>query len=139
MIRPIIRDMMFLSQPSQNAAPADRQVITDLVDTLNAHLDDCVGLAANMIGELKDIIVFYDAERPVVMYNPKIKWFSSPYTAEEGCMSLERETTVKRFKRIKVAYQVLEDGVLVDKERSYRDWIAEVIQHEIDHCKGILV
>ena len=92
-----------------------------------------------MIGELKDIIVFYDAERPVVMYNPKIKWFSSPYTAEEGCMSLERETTVKRFKRIKVAYQVLEDGVLVDKERSYRDWIAEVIQHEIDHCKGILV
>ena len=125
--------------PSQPATAEDAQIAQDLVDTLESIKDECAGLAANMIGELKDIIVFYDAERPVVMYNPKIKWFSSPYTAEEGCMSLERETTVKRFKRIKVAYQVLEDGVLVDKERSYRDWIAEVIQHEIDHCKGILV
>ena len=139
MIKELVHDEEFLAKPSQPATAEDAQIAQDLVDTLESIKDECAGLAANMIGELKDIIVFYDAERPVVMYNPKIKWFSSPYTAEEGCMSLERETTVKRFKRIKVAYQVLEDGVLVDKERSYRDWIAEVIQHEIDHCKGILV
>lgn len=139
MIKELVHDEEFLAKPSEPATAEDAQVAQDLVDTLESIKDECAGLAANMIGELKDIIVFYDNERPVVMYNPKIKWFSSPYTAEEGCMSLERETVVKRFKRIKVAYQVLEDGVLVDKERSYRDWVAEVIQHEIDHCKGILV
>ena len=136
MIKELVHDEEFLAKPSQPATAEDAQIAQDLVDTLESIKDECAGLAANMIGELKDIIVFYDAEHPVVMYNPKIKWFSSPYTAEEGCMSLERETTVKRFKRIKVAYL---DASFAPCEKSFSGFEAQIIQHEIDHCHGVVI
>ncbi len=139
MIKELVHDEEFLSQPCEPATAEDAQIAQDLLDTLDSMKDECVGLAANMIGEQKCVIVFDNNGKPKTMFNPRIKWFSSPYTATEGCMSLERDTVVKRFKRIKVAYQDIEDGKLVDKEASYRDWTAEIVQHQVDHCKGILV
>lgn len=139
MIKELMKDEEFLSQPCADATAEDAQIAQDLLDTLDSMKDECVGLAANMIGVQKRVIVFDNNGKPKVMFNPRIKWFSSPYTATEGCMSLERDTIVKRFKRIKVAYQEIVDGELVNKEGSYRDWTAEIIQHQVDHCNGILV
>ena len=132
-----MRDMMFLSQPSEKATPADQQVITDLVDTLNAHLDGCVGMAANMIGVTKRIIVFDDNGTPTLMLNPRIVKQSEPYETEEGCLSLlggPRKTT--RYRKIKVEYQTRD---FKTRLKTYTGWTAQIIQHEIDHCNGILI
>ena len=139
MIKEICKDEEFLAIPSELATAADAEVAQDLLDTLDSLKEECVGLAANMIGVGKQVIVFDNNGKPAVMFNPKIKWASSPYKAEEGCMSLEGERTTQRYRRIKVAFEELVDGELVAREKAYRDWTAEIIQHQIDHCKGILI
>ena len=136
MIRPIIRDPIFLSQKSAPAAPDDLSVAQDLRDTLNAHRDGCVGMAANMIGVLKRVIIFDDSGKPAVMFNPEIVKKSQPYQTEEGCLSLEGRRSVKRWKSIKVQYQTEDFQV---RYKTYTGWTAQIIQHEIDHCNGVLI
>ena len=136
MVKSIVRDVMFLSQPSENAAPADQQTIIDLVDTLNAHLDGCVGMAANMIGVNKRIIVVRMGPLSMPMVNPVIISKSGEYQAEEGCLSLTGVRKVKRWKEIEVSYQ---DAAFIPRRQKYTGWIAQIIQHEIDHCNGVIV
>jgi len=136
MIKPIMRDMMFLSQPSVAATPADKQVITDLVDTLNAHLDGCVGMAANMIGVQKRIIVVRMGPVSVPMVNPVIVSKAGEYDAEEGCLSLLGVRKCKRWRDIEVSYQ---DASFLPRRQKYSGWIAQIIQHEIDHCNGVII
>lgn len=136
MIKPIMRDMMFLSQPSEIASPADKQVITDLVDTLNAHLDGCVGMAANMIGVHKRIIVVRMGPITMPMVNPVIVAKSGEYEAEEGCLSLMGVRKCKRWRDIEVSYQ---DASFLQRRQKYTGWIAQIIQHEIDHCNGVII
>ena len=136
MIKPIIHDPIFLSQKSASAAPDDLSVAQDLRDTLNAHRDGCVGMAANMIGVLKRVIIFDDGGKPTVMFNPEIVKKSQPYQTEEGCLSLEGKRSVKRWKSIKVQYQTEDFQV---RYKTYTGWTAQIIQHEIDHCNGVLI
>ena len=136
MVRPIIHDPLFLAQKSEPATEADRQVITDLVDTLRANLDRCVGMAANMIGERKRIIVFCNGPMQMVMINPQITAKSGEYETEEGCLSLAGARRTKRYKRITVTYQ---DQTFKNKTASFEGFTAQIIQHEIDHCNGILI
>ena len=105
MIRDIIRDPIVLAQKSKPAGEADRNIAADLSETLEANRERCVGMAANMIGELKRIIVFDDNGRTVVMFNPEIIKKSGEYDAEEGCLSLDGVRKTKRYKNIKVSYQ----------------------------------
>ena len=136
MIKPIMRDVMFLSQPSEEATRADKQIITDLVDTLNAHLDGCVGMAANMIGVRKRIIVVRMGPMSVAMVNPMIVAKSGEYEAEEGCLSLLGVRKCKRWRDIEVSYQ---DASFLPRRQKYSGWIAQIIQHEIDHCNGVII
>ena len=136
MIKPIMRDMMFLSQPSENATMEDRQVISDLVDTLNAHLDGCVGMAANMIGVRKRIIVVRMGSVSMPMVNPVIVSKAGEYDAEEGCLSLMGVRKCKRWQQIEVSYQ---DASFLPRRQKYSGWIAQIIQHEIDHCNGVII
>lgn len=136
MIRPIMRDILFLSQPSQTATPADQQVITDLVDTLNAHLDGCVGMAANMIGVKKRIIAVRMGRLTLPMVNPVIVRQSGPYEAEEGCLSLDGLRKCKRWQEIEVTFQ---DAAFLPRRQRYTGWIAQIIQHEMDHCNGVII
>ena len=136
MIKPIMRDVMFLSQPSEEATKADQQVITDLVDTLNAHLDGCVGMAANMIGVRKRIIVVRMGPISMPMVNPEIAAKSGEYEAEEGCLSLSGVRKCKRWQSIEVSYQ---DAAFLPRRQKYTGWIAQIIQHEIDHCNGVII
>lgn len=131
-----MRDMMFLSQPSEPATKADAQVITDLVDTLNAHLDGCVGMAANMIGIRKRVIVVRMGPVSMPMVNPEIVAKRGEYEAEEGCLSLTGLRKCKRYQEIEVAYQ---DAAFLPRRQKYTDWIAQIIQHEIDHCNGVII
>ena len=136
MIKPIMRDVMFLSQPSEEATKADQQVITDLVDTLNAHLDGCVGMAANMIGVRKRIIVVRMGTISIPMVNPVIVAKFGKYETEEGCLSLLGVRKCKRWKSIDVSYQ---DAAFLPRRQKYSGWIAQIIQHEIDHCNGVII
>ena len=136
MIKPVMRDIMFLSQPSEKATPADRQVITDLVDTLNAHLDGCVGMAANMIGVQKRIIVVRMGPVSMPMVNPVIVSKSGEFEAEEGCLSLMGLRKCRRYREIEVSYQ---DASFLPRRQKYSGWIAQIIQHEIDHCNGVII
>ncbi len=136
MIKPIMRDVMFLAQPSEPAAKADAQVVTDLVDTLNAHLDGCVGMAANMIGVRKRIIVVRMGPVSMPMINPEIVAKAGPYDAEEGCLSLTGTRPCKRYQTIEVSYQ---DAAFLPRRQKYSGWIAQIIQHEIDHCNGVII
>ena len=136
MIKSIMRDVMFLSQPSEEATRADKQVITDLLDTLNAHLDGCVGMAANMIGVRKRIIVVRMGPMSVAMVNPMIVAKSGEYEAEEGCLSLLGVRKCKRWRDIEVSYQ---DVSFLPRRQKYSGWIAQIIQHEIDHCNGVII
>ena len=136
MIKPIMRDVMFLSQPSEEATRADKQIIIDLVDTLNAHLDGCVGMAANMIGVRKRIIVVRMGPMSVAMVNPVIVAKSGEYEAEEGCLSLLGVRKCKRWRDIEVSYQ---DASFLPRRQKYSGWIAQIIQHEIDHCNGVII
>ena len=136
MIKPIIKDPIFLAQKSAPAALLDLPVAQDLRDTLAAHRDGCVGMAANMIGVAKRIIIFDDNGTTSVMFNPEIVKSSGPYEAEEGCLSLTGTRKAKRYRSIKVRYQ---NERFEMRLKTYTGWTAQIIQHEIDHCNGILI
>ena len=136
MVREIVKDEAFLSQKSQPATEEDIQIAIDLIDTLKANKKGCVGLAANMIGELKNIIVVDDYGTLMVMINPKIAKTSGKYKAEEGCLSLEGKRTTYRFETIQVKYK---DMQFKSQIRNFSGFTAEIIQHEIDHCEGKII
>ena len=136
MIKPIIKDPIFLAQKSAPAALPDLPVAQDLRDTLAAHRDGCVGMAANMIGVARRIILFDDNGIASVMFNPEIIKSSGPYEAEEGCLSLTGTRKAKRYRSIKVRYQ---NERFETRLKTYTGWTAQIIQHEIDHCNGILI
>lgn len=136
MVKPIMRDIMFLSQPSEKATQADQQAITDLLDTLNAHLDGCVGMAANMIGVQKRIVVVRMGPVSVAMINPEIVSKSGEYDTEEGCLSLMGVRKCKRWRNIEVCYQ---DTAFLPRRQKYSGYIAQIIQHELDHCNGVII
>ncbi len=137
MVRELVHDPLFLGRKSIEAGPMDLTVAMDLLDTLRAHRQTCVGMAANMIGVCKRIIVFVEDGKESLMFNPQILKAEEPYETEEGCLSLlggPRKT--KRFRKIQVAFQTF-DGK--SHTKTYTDWTAQIIQHEIDHCNGILI
>ena len=136
MIRPIMHDPIFLAQKSAPATAEDLSVAEDLLETLIAHKDGCVGMAANMIGVLKRIIAFEDNGKYTVLFNPESVKCSEPYEAEEGCLSLSGIRSAKRYKSIKVQYQNEKFQI---RFKTYTGWTAQIIQHEIDHCNGILI
>ncbi len=136
MIRPIMKDTMFLSRRSEPATRADAQAVTDLIDTLNAHLDGCVGMAANMIGVSRRIIAVRMGPMSVPMVNPVIVAKSGPYDAEEGCLSLTGVRPCKRYRDIEVSFQ---DANFLPRRMKYTGWIAQIIQHEVDHCDGVII
>ena len=136
MIKPIVKDIFFLGQTSEPATPDDKQAITDLLDTLAFHREGCVGLAANMIGVRKCIIVVSMGFVDMVMVNPVIIAKDSPYQTEEGCLSLPGERPTTRYENIEVKYQ---DQHFNEYIRKFSGWTAQIIQHEIDHCNGIII
>jgi peptide deformylase len=136
MIRPIMTSQLILGRPSEEATAADLPVAEDLLDTLAVHRDRCVGMAANMIGVRKRIIVFVDGPKARVMLNPEIVSAQGPYDTEEGCLSLVGKRPAKRYKRIKVSYL---DTNLRPHTEGFSDFTAQIIQHEVDHCNGIVV
>lgn len=136
MIRPIIRDTFFLSQKSKPAGKDDLAVVRDLVDTLTAHRNECVGMAANMIGVAKRIIAFDDNGRIQVMLNPQMVSKSIPYETEEGCLSLSGQRSATRYQSIEVRFQTPE---MRTETKRYLGWTAQIIQHELDHLEGILI
>ena len=137
MVKEIIHDPIFLSGKSQPATKDDLQVAEDLLDTLTANKDKCVGMAANMIGVRKAIIVFDNDGSYMTMFNPEIIKMSGLYETEEGCLSLIGEPRkCKRYKTIKVKWQTKDFQVHI---KTFSGWWAQIIQHEIDHCNGILI
>ena len=136
MIREICRDETFLAQKAAPATADDLATAQDLLDTLTAHKDGCVGMAANMIGVCKRIIAFDNEGTYMVMFNPVIVRQSGPYEAQEGCLSLTGVRKTKRFQTIKVQWQ---NEQFQTRLKTFTDWTAEIIQHEIDHCEGILI
>ena len=135
-VREIMRDEAFLSQKAELATLEDLPVAQDLLDTLTAHKDGCVGMAANMIGVCKRIIVFDNDGTYMVMLNPEVIKKSGPYEAEEGCLSLTGTRKAKRWQSIKVQYQ---NERFQTRFKTFTGWTAQIIQHEIDHCEGILI
>lgn len=136
MIQPIMKDPIFLAQKSAPATKEDLQVAQDLLDTLTAYKDGCVGMAANMIGVSKRIIAFDNEGKYMVMFNPEIVKRSEPYEAEEGCLSLPGTRKAKRYRSIKVQYQ---NEQFQTRFKTFTGWTAQIIQHEIDHCNGVLI
>lgn len=134
--RSIVKDPIFLARKSREAAAADLPIARDLLDTLAAHRDSCVGMAANMIGEAVRIIVFVNDGKDELMLNPEIVKASEAFEAEEGCLSLTGVRKTKRFRKIKVRYQNEQMQVRL---KTYTGWTAQIIQHEIDHCDGRLI
>lgn len=137
MVRELIHDPIFLARTSTPAIREDLPTAQDLLDTLMFHRSSCVGMAANMIGVTKRIIVFDNEGTPMLMLNPEILKASGEYETEEGCLSLlggPRKT--KRFQKIKVKYETLDFQVRL---KTFTGWTAQIIQHEIDHCNGILI
>lgn len=136
MERPIIRDIIVLSQKAAPASKEDREIARDLADTLLAHREGCAGLAANMIGVPKAIIVFFDGRKVTVMYNPEIVKTEKPYDTEEGCLSLEGLRPCRRYRAVTVRYR---DESFRPQKKRFTGFTAEVIQHETDHLQGILI
>ncbi len=136
MIRDICKDEAFLARKAEPATADDLGTAQDLLDTLAAHKEGCVGMAANMIGVNKRIIVFDDDGKYQVMFNPVIVKRDRPYEAEEGCLSLTGRRKVKRFQTIKVQWQ---NEKFQTRLKTFTGWTAEIIQHEIDHCEGVLI
>ena len=136
MIKKITRDPMFLAQKSVDATEADKQVISDLLDTLRANLDHCVGMAANMIGVSKNIIVVAAGPFQFAMINPVIAKKTGAFQTEEGCLSLDGVRPCTRYKEIEVDYL---DTNFKKQHGKYTGWTAQMIQHEIDHCNGIVI
>lgn len=136
MIREICKDVIFLAQKAEPATSDDLPVAADLLETLEHHKDGCVGMAANMIGVNKRIIAFDNDGEYMVMFNPEILRKSGPYETEEGCLSLTGVRPVKRWKTIKVQWQ---NEKFQRRIKNFTGWTAEIIQHEIDHCEGIII
>ena len=136
MVRPIIHDPFFLAQKSEMATEADWQIAEDLLDTLRANLDRCVGMAANMIGVKKAVIVVAAGPIQFVMINPVITKKKGAYQTEEGCLSLEGVRPCTRYQEIEVDYQ---DQNFQKQHGKYSGWVAQIIQHEVDHVQGIVI
>ena len=136
MVRPIVRDLIFLQQKSEPATKSDQQIIVDLLDTLKAHLDRCVGMAANMIGEKKRIIAFENGPFLMVMVNPVITSKTGEYQAEEGCLSLDGVRSCTRYREIEVDFL---DQNFQKKHGKFSGYTAQIIQHEIQHFSGELI
>lgn len=136
MIQPIIRSEAFLAHPSTDASIEDAPVARDLLDTLAAHESDCVGMAANMIGVRKRIIVFSDGCASHAMLNPELVSKAGPFATQEGCLSLFGTRACTRYKTIKVRWMDLNGN---KRSASYKGWTAQIIQHEIDHCDGVVI
>ena len=136
MIREICKAEVFLAQKAEAATADDLNTAQDLLDTLIAHKDGCVGMAANMIGVNKRIIAFENDGEYMLMFNPVIVKQSGPYEAEEGCLSLSGVRKTKRFQTIKVQWQ---NEQFQTRLKTFTGWTAEIIQHEIDHCEGIVI
>jgi peptide deformylase len=129
-------DEAFLAQKAEPATADDLDVGEDLLETLKAHKDGCVGMAANMIGVNKRIIAFDNEGKYMILFNPEIMKKSEPYETEEGCLSLTGTRRTKRFKSIKVQYQ---NEKFQTRLKTFTGWTAQIIQHEVDHCEGILI
>ena len=136
MVRPVMKDQLFLSQRSIPATSEDLEIARDLLDTLTANAAGCVGMAANMIGVNKRIIAFDNGGTYMVMFNPEIVKQEGPYSTEEGCLSLPGKRPAKRYRSIKVKYQ---NETFQTRLKTFTGWTAQIIQHEIDHCNGILI
>ena len=137
MIKELIHDPILLSMKSETATIEDLQVAQDLLDTLIAHKDGCVGMAANMIGVRKRIIAFDNGGTYTVMFNPEIIKKSSPYDTEEGCLSLlGGPRKCKRYRTLKVQWQTADFQIRI---KTFADFTAQIIQHEVDHCDGVLI
>ncbi|MCY9805993.1 peptide deformylase [Lentilactobacillus senioris] len=136
MIQPIITNHLQLTTKAQPATIADRQIITDLKDTLAAHKEHCVGMAANMIGQNKRIIIAEIGAFPLIMVNPTITKQQQAYSTNEGCLSLTGERPTTRYQTITVKYQTEQ---FQPQTQQFTGFVAEIIQHEIDHCEGILI
>ena len=136
MVKDIIHDPIFLAQKSKPATAEDIQIADDLTDTLKANADRCVGMAANMIGVSKRIIVFDDDGKYTEMFNPEIISGREQFETEEGCLSLSGIRRTKRYKTIKVKWQ---NRMFQYRIKNFTGWTAQIIQHEIDHCNGVLI
>lgn len=136
MVRPIMKDEFFLGQVSKPATVEDVSIATDLLETLKAHHGECVGMAGNMIGFSKCIIAVCDEGDYLLMCNPKILKQSKPFETEEGCLSLQGTRPVKRFQSIKVQWETID---FEKRIKTFQGWTAQIIQHEIDHCNGIVI
>ena len=136
MVRPIMKDVLFLGQKSEPASAEDISAAEDLLETLKANAEGCVGMAANMIGVKKRIIAFDNEGSYMVMFNPEIVKCSGAYETEEGCLSLSGTRKTRRYKSIKVKYQTAD---MKERQKTFTGWTAQIIQHEIDHCSGILI
>ena len=136
MVRTVVRDTFFLSQTSEPAGRDDDEVVRDLLDTLQANRERCVGMAANMIGIKKRIIVVSAGEADLAMLNPVIIKKSMRYDTEEGCLALEGSRKTRRYETIEVEYR---DRDFKRCRQRFKGWTAQIIQHEIDHCDGIVI
>ena len=136
MIREIVHDPLFLIQPSAEATAEDLPIAMDLVDTLKANLDRCVGMAANMIGKKKRIIAIAKGPLVIAMLNPKILSASGEYETEEACLSLNGTRTAKRYRSIRLQWQ---DIQMKTHTGTLDGFQAQIVQHEIDHCNGVLI
>ena len=136
MVREIMKDEAFLAETSEKATAEDTEIAHDLLETLEAHKAGCVGMAANMIGVRKRIIAFDNEGSYMVMFNPEIVKKSGAYEAEEGCLSLTGTRKTRRWQSIKVQYQ---NEKMQIRLKTFTGWTAQIIQHEIDHCEGIII
>lgn len=136
MIKPIMKDVLFLKQKSDTATKADFAVVIDLLDTLKANEEHCVGMAANMIGVAKRIIAVNIGFTNIAMINPYIIWKDNPFETEEGCLSLFGVRKTTRYKNIEVEYL---DINFKKQKQKFTGWTAQIIQHEVDHCDGIII
>ncbi|MDM8322324.1 peptide deformylase [Bifidobacterium pullorum] len=139
MQRPIMTSLSFLRRPAEPATADDLPIADDLRDTLEANRSRCVGMAANMIGEAKAIIAFVDEEmggRITVIFNPRITAADGAFDTSEGCLSLKGERRTLRYRRIEVTYQ---DRRMRERHATFTGWTAQIIQHEVDHCNGIII
>ena len=137
MVRELMHDPLFLGRKSRAATKEDLPIGQDLLETLLAHRATCVGMAGNMIGETVAVIAFFDGDKPVVMYNPEILKAEGAYQTEEGCLSLlggPRKCT--RYQKIKVRW---DNEQFQKRVKTFSGWTAQIIQHEVDHCNGILI
>ena len=136
MVRPVVRDVFFLSQRSESATQGDLAVDRDLRDTLEANRERCVGMAANMIGIRKRVIIVSLGFADTVMYNPVLLSKDTPHEAEEGCLSLDGTHRTTRYQNIEVEYL---NAAWKKRRERYSGWIAQIIQHEMDHLDGVII